>query len=196
MISKIKEKRINLVLASSSPRRKELLEKMGFSFTLERVDIDEVITSKDPDVAVREIAVHKAEACRSRLRAEDLLITADTLVYASGQFLGKPKNHKEAKEMIQCLSGSIHEVYTEVAICYKGEIHSFAEKTQVEFYELEESDIAYYLTHYAYLDKAGSYGIQDWIGLIGVKRINGSFENVMGLPTSRLYKELRRILEE
>lgn len=196
MISRIKEKGIKLVLASSSPRRKELLEKMGFSFTLERVNIDEVITSKDPDVAVREIAVHKAEARRSRLGVDELLITADTLVYASGQFLGKPKDSKEAKEMIQSLSGSIHEVYTGVALCYKGKIHSFAEKTEVEFYELSDSDIAYYLTHYAYLDKAGSYGIQDWIGLIGVKRITGSFENVMGLPTSRLYQELRHVLEE
>ena len=196
MIFKVNEKGINLVLASNSPRRRELLEKMGFSFTLERVDIDEAITAKDPEVAVREIATRKAEACRSRLSADDLLITADTLVYAAGQFLGNPKDLEEAKGMIESLSGSIHQVYTGVALCYKGKIHNFSEKTEVEFYELEESDIAYYLTHYAYLDKAGSYGIQDWIGLIGVKRINGSFENVMGLPTSRLYQELRHVLKE
>jgi septum formation protein len=181
----------NILLASQSPRRKQLLEMIDLSPTIIRVDVEEVYPADLPlsevPLFLSQLKAKSAEA----IHDDDLVITADTVVILENELLGKPKNMSEAHEMLQKLSAKTHQVITGVTLKSNRKIQSFSEVTRVTFQELTPSEITYYLSQYQPLDKAGSYGIQEWIGGIGMKNIEGCFYNVMGLPTSRLFQELK-----
>lgn len=181
-----------LILASKSPRRQELLKLMGLNFSVELKEVEETYPDTLP---AAEIAVHIAEkkAAAFNTKPNHIIITADTIVAVNGEILGKPQSHSEAQEMLGKLSGKKHEVYTGVSINYQGKITSFYDKTEVYCRVISEEEINYYIQNYHPFDKAGSYGIQDWFGLAAVERINGSYTNVMGLPTEKLYQYLSRI---
>lgn len=185
-------KAIPIVLGSQSPRRQELLRAMDLEFTVEVKEIDEHIDrSLDATQIVRSIALAKLSGF-DRSYDDKLVIVSDTLVAdEAGFMIGKPKDVAEAGQVLRHLSGKKHRVYTAVAMRYKGRMHDFVETTEVWFVEIDDDDIDYYVSQYMPFDKAGSYGIQEWIGRIGVSKINGSYENVMGLPTARLYSELK-----
>ncbi len=185
-----------VVLASNSPRRQELLRSLDVDFTVMVKDgLDEEYPT---DIKKKEIAeylaVKKAKAYNSEVvRDGMLLITADTIVVCDGQILGKPKDADEAKRMLQLLSGKSHKVYTGVAITTPDVHRSFTAKTKVFFKRVDDADIDYYVEKYQPFDKAGAYGIQEWIGMIAIDYIEGSYFNVMGLPVQQLYAELKRI---
>lgn len=190
-----KLKNIRVVLGSQSPRRKELLAKLNIDFqVLVKETTEDFDPSDSPDVIVEGIALKKLAAFDAVEFQDSLVITADTVVVHEGRILGKPKDQEEALETILSLQNRSHEVLTAVAIAYEGKTHSFVESTQVTLYGLSESEVRYYVDNYLPLDKAGSYGIQEWIGLMGIKSINGSYENVVGLPTGRLYQALKGII--
>ncbi len=183
------------ILASGSPRRRELLAGLGIDFEVRLLDgIDE---SYPDGLSGEQIAEHisrqKAEAYRPTLGSDELVITADTIVYLDGEVLGKPKDEADACQMLRNLSGKTHEVITGVTLLTQQQMRSFASVSRVSFAQLTEEEIQHYVTHYRPLDKAGAYGIQEWIGFIGVERIEGSYFNVMGLPVQRLYTELKKI---
>ena len=185
-----------IVLGSNSPRRKELLAGLDLKFEVEVIPgIDE---SYPDDLTADEIPAYiarkKAEAYLEKMTDNELLITADTIVVTYGQpdrILGKPTDREEAIEMLCHLSGHVHEVITGVCLTTKQKTVSFSVSSAVAFSNLEKDDIIYYVDKYRPYDKAGSYGIQEWIGYVGVEAINGSFYNVMGLPVQRLYQELK-----
>ncbi|MCK9453433.1 MAG: Maf family nucleotide pyrophosphatase [Bacteroidales bacterium] len=182
-----------VILASKSPRRQQLLADMGISFTVLTKDTDE---SFPADLPAAEIASYlsrvKAEAfSASSLPANFLLITADTVVIKDQLPLNKPENRAEAVAMLQTLSGCKHEVITGITIRSNHKLVSFAEISEVTFDVLEKDEIDFYVDRHKPFDKAGSYGIQEWIGVIGIAGISGSFYNVMGLPTHQLYQQLK-----
>ncbi|MGY4384567.1 septum formation protein [Pedobacter sp. UYP24] len=182
-----------IILASKSPRRQELLKAMNLDFEVILKDVDE---SYPEDLLPAEIAVHIAEkkaAAFLELSFDHIVITADTIVAYKSQILGKPIDATHAKEILQNLSGTNHQVYTGVSISHQGKTASFFDVTEVFFNELTTEQIDYYITNGNPFDKAGGYGIQDWIGLIGVQKIIGSYTNVMGLPTEKLYHALLSI---
>lgn len=187
-------KNYKIILASNSPRRKELMSGLGINYEVKTLpDVDESY----PDVLQGEdiplyIAKEKANAYLSLLQPDELIITADTIVWLDGKVLGKPINEAEATEMLKTLSGRTHEVITGVCLTTKHFQRSFTTTTEVTFGALSEEEIAYYVQNYKPLDKAGAYGIQEWIGFIAVKNISGSYFNVMGLPIQRLYEELKK----
>lgn len=183
-----------IILASNSPRRKELLSGLDIEYTIELLpDIDESYPEslEGKDIAIY-IATNKAKAYISNLEKDTLLITADTIVILEGNVYGKPKDKAEAMQMLRELSGKTHEVITGVCITSKEKQKAFAVSSEVRFAHLEESEIAYYVNKYKPLDKAGAYGVQEWIGYIAVEYISGSYFNIMGLPIQRLYQELKR----
>lgn len=182
-----------LILASNSPRRKELLMGLGLDFTVQVMhDTDESYPSSLPVALVAEfIALQKAYGCKPHLTPTDLIVTADTVVCVGNQVLGKPKDRKEAIEMLALLSGKSHWVYTGVSLLAQKHQVSFTSKTEVFFSTLTESEMVYYVDTYKPYDKAGAYGVQEWIGFVGVERIEGSYFNVMGLPVHQLYQALR-----
>lgn len=185
-----------IILATNSPRRKELLSQLGIDFELRTKDVDESYpVSFRPEAVAVYIAEKKANSFLNAIK-DELLIAADTVVAIGDEIFGKPVDEQDAKRMLQHLSGKNHEVITGVALLFKGKIYSFFEKTTVYFKELSEMEIDYYIQHYRPYDKAGSYGIQEWIGLIGVYKIEGSYNNVVGLPTSRLYHEIGSFLQQ
>ena len=192
MLNNLEKYRI--VLGSNSPRRKELLAGLDLQFEVETIPgIDESY----PDTLTSEaiplyIARKKAEAYLDKMSDNELLITADTIVATYDRILGKPANREEAIEMLRYLSDHVHEVITGVCLTTKDKTVSFSVASAVCFGRLEEEDIIYYVDKYRPFDKAGSYGIQEWIGYIGVEAINGSFYNAMGLPVQRLYQELKK----
>ncbi|MGO1242559.1 MAG: Maf family protein [Sphingobacterium sp.] len=188
-------KNIRVVLGSKSPRRKELLAKLGIDFQVLVAETDEFVnpTLSSEEVVV-DIAQKKLEMFRGEEFFESLVITADTAVVHKNALLGKPNDADDAFATLKSMQGQTHTVYTAVALAYRAKTRTFLEETIVEFYPLSDLEIQYYIETFAPLDKAGSYGIQDWIGLIGIKRIDGSYENVVGLPTARLYQELKDIL--
>ena len=182
---------MKIILASQSPRRRELLSLMGVDFDVVIKEVDESFPAQlDPVAAVRYIAEQKARAFLMGL-ADELVITADTLVTIDGQILGKPMDSAHATEMLTRLSGRKHDVITAVALLHNGNIAVFHEVTEVYFRALSDEQIAHYIAHYRPFDKAGAYGIQEWIGLVGVEKIVGSYTNVVGLPTARLSAELQ-----
>lgn len=182
---------IEIILGSQSPRRKELLQKMGLRFQVLVREVDEEVDAAlSPRKMVESIALKKLFAFKIAAFDDALVITADTVVVHEGNVLGKPKDDAEAIDMLRKLQGNRHQVLTAVAWRYRGQQHVFVEETEVEFYRLSDEEIQHYIENYRPFDKAGSYGIQEWIGLIGIKSINGSYENVVGLPTARLYQEL------
>lgn len=182
-----------IILASNSPRRKELLSGLGLNYevrTLPGIDESYPDTLQGEEIPVY-ISSKKASAYLDTLKDDELLITADTIVWLDGRVLGKPADEKEACQMLRDLSGKIHQVITGVTLATTTFQKSFASVSQVTFASLTEEEISYYVNHYHPMDKAGSYGVQEWIGFIGVERIEGSYFNVMGLPVQRLYRELK-----
>lgn len=187
-----------LILASNSPRRKELLGGLGLEFEVRTLnDIDESYPSdlKGEEIP-KYIAKVKADAYRKTMADDELIITADTIVYADGEVLGKPTDRADAQRMLHQLSGKWHEVITGVSIVTKEKTRQFATKTEVQFASLTDEQIDYYIDNYRPYDKAGAYGIQEWIGYVGVKSLRGSYFNVMGLPVQRLYTELAPWLDK
>ena len=184
-----------LILASNSPRRKELLAGIDVPFEVRIIDgIDESYPSDMPtkDIAGY-ISQKKALAYRATLSDDELVITADTIVILGQEVMGKPKDEAEARRMLRELSGQTHQVITGVTLTTTQRQMSFSVETDVTFKQLTDEEIDYYITTYHPLDKAGAYGIQEWIGHIGVKRIDGCFYNVMGLPVPRLYALLKTL---
>lgn len=184
---------MKLVLASNSPRRKELLAGLEYPFEVRVLSgIDETYPDdlQGEDIP-KYISSKKAEAYLPTLAEDELLITADTVVMLEGRVLGKPHNRDEAIQMLMDLSGRTHEVITGVTLATTTKQKTFASVSKVTFASLDMKDIIHYVDHYRPFDKAGAYGIQEWIGFIGVTRIEGSYFNVMGLPVQRLYEELR-----
>lgn len=182
-----------LILGSKSPRRQELLKSLGFDFEVRVNPVDESFPADLPVNDLAEfIAKKKAEAFDS-LAEDELVITSDTVVVCDGKPLAKPANTDEAKAMLQLLSGKTHQVITGVCLKSNSKVVSFSETTQVHFDDLSEEAIDYYIQKYQPFDKAGAYGIQEWIGMIGIKGIEGDYYNVMGLPMYRVYKELKAL---
>ena len=182
----------NIVLASQSPRRRQLLSELGVEYSLANLqDIDETYPQ---DIEVEKVpeylSTHKASYYKNKLTDNDVLITADTIVILKGNIIGKPKDFNEAVEILTQLSGNSHTVITGVCLTSKGKSSTFASKTEVYFKPLSENEIQFYLEKFEPFDKAGAYGIQDWIGYVAIEKIEGSFYNVMGLPTQKLYQEL------
>ena len=186
-------KDFNIILASQSPRRQELLKGLNIEFTTEVRSVEEVYPN---DLAPEEVPTYLSELKASvfnELNSNDLVITSDTVVINDGKVLGKPSDAAEAKEMIQSLSGKSHQVVTGVTIKTQNKVHSFCSTTDVTFSNLTDQEIDFYIQQYRPFDKAGAYGIQEWIGYIGIESIKGSYFNVMGLPVHRLYEELKNI---
>lgn len=186
-------KKYNVVLASNSPRRKELLKRLGIPFkvrTLFGIDESYPDTLRGEDI-VRYISRNKAKAYRSSMAPNELLITADTIVYLGGQVMGKPRSAEDAKAMLHLLSGNVHQVITGVTIVAGERMDNFAVTSQVKFADITDEEIDFYVDNYLPFDKAGAYGIQEWIGLVAVEEIKGSYFNVVGLPVQRLYQRLK-----
>lgn len=188
-------KKYHIILASNSPRRRELLSGLGIDY---EVKILPGIDESYPENLTGEeipmyIAREKADAYRPSIKPDELIITADTIVCLEGQVLGKPKDESDACRMLRLLSGRTHQVITGVCITTAEMQRTFAATTDVTFDTLSEEEITHYVNNYRPMDKAGAYGVQEWIGFIGVTRLEGSYFNVMGLPIQRLYKELKRI---
>lgn len=184
---------VKIVLASNSPRRKELLAGLDIPFDIRVLDnIDE---SYPETLPTKEIAGYiskkKADAYRQTMADDELIITADTIVVLGQEVMGKPKDDEEARRMLRELSGKTHQVITGVCLTTKDKQSNFSVETDVTFKTLSEEEIDYYVAHYRPLDKAGAYGIQEWIGHIGVTGLNGSYFNVMGLPVQRIYEALK-----
>ena len=185
-----------IVLASNSPRRRELLSGLGYSYEVRVLnDIDESHPAalQDSEVAAY-ISRVKADAYRATMSDDELIIMADTIVCLDGKVLGKPADEAEAIDMLHSLSGRTHQVYTGVTILTTEGSSTFVSRSDVTFAELADEEILHYVTQYRPMDKAGAYGIQEWIGYVGVERIEGSYFNVMGLPVQRLYSELKKYL--
>lgn len=183
----------NIILGSGSPRRKELLYSLGFSFTVKTKPTDESFPSSLPPSEVPVfLARKKAAALLPDLAPKETLITADTIVVLEGKILGKPSSLEEAKYMLQELSGKKHEVISGVYITSANKEQDVTVSTDVYFKQLSPEEIEYYVNTYSPLDKAGAYGIQEWIGQIGVEKIHGSYYNVVGLPTEAVWDALLR----
>ena len=186
-------KKWHVILASNSPRRKDLLKGLGIPFEIRVLkNIDESYPShlKGAEIPLY-ISEKKAETYLSSLKKDELLITADTIVSLDGNALGKPETAEEAVKMLKELSGRTHDVFTGVCVSTQTQKRSFVSETKVRFAPLAEDEIEFYVEHFHPLDKAGAYGIQEWIGFAGVEAIEGSYFNVMGLPIQRLYTLLK-----
>lgn len=191
-----KLKSYRLILASQSPRRRQLLTEAGIVFTLApRFECDELFPDNMPAYEVAEyLSRLKSEAYPQPLGEQDILLTADTVVVAEDKILGKPADRDDAIAMLKTLSGRTHEVITGVTIRSTNQTKSFSAHSKVRFRKLNEEEIAYYIDTYSPMDKAGSYGIQEWIGYVGIEGIEGSFFNVMGLPIQRVWCELDKFI--
>lgn len=188
-------KKYHIILASNSPRRRELLAGLDIEY---EVKVLPGIDESYPDTLAAEdipqyISREKAAAYEAALQPDDLVITADTIVWIEGRVLGKPKDEEEAKAMLRQLAGRTHQVITGVTLLTKAMKRTFAVTSEVTFDALTEEEISYYVERYRPLDKAGAYGIQEWIGYVSVSALHGSYFNVMGLPVQRLYKELKTL---
>ena len=189
-------KPFNIILGSQSPRRRELMAGLDIPFTCVTIDADE---SYPQDLQAGDIPLYisraKARAYINFLQENDLLITSDTIVWLNGEMLGKPTDEADARVMLARLSGRTHEVYT--AVCFvdrNGELDTLVDCTKVTFKTLSKEEIDYYVSKYRPLDKAGAYGVQEWIGYVGVTKMDGSYFNVMGFPICRVYETLSQLL--
>lgn len=190
MIENIKSRRI--ILASKSPRRNELLKGLGLEFLTKTKDVEEDFPdAMDPFAVPRYLAEKKAMAFREDLQEEDLLIAADTVVIVDGEILNKPADEGDALLMLQKLSGNVHQVITGVCMMDQQKTVVFEDQTEVHFKALEEEELLGYIKRFQPFDKAGAYGVQEWIGYVAVYKMVGSFYNVMGLPVHRIYEELK-----
>ncbi|MDC1024352.1 Maf family nucleotide pyrophosphatase [Flavobacteriales bacterium] len=188
-------KKNNFILGSNSPRRKEILQNIGLKFSVCPSNINENFNKEIEldDIPVF-LAEKKANALKNKLKENDILITADTIVIHNNELLSKPENTYQAKEMLGKISGKSHKVITGVCLSSKNNKSIFSSKTIVTFNDLDKFEIEFYINKFKPFDKAGSYGIQEWIGLIGIKKIEGSYTNVVGLPASMLYVELKKFI--
>ena len=188
-------KKYKVILASNSPRRKELLAGLGVDYEVRTLpDVDESYPEslQGADIPLY-IAKEKADAYVAMMQPGELMITADTIVWLDGQVLGKPIDREDALRMLRTMSGRSHEVFTGVCITTTEWQRSFTAQTEVRFATLSEDEIAYYVDKFQPMDKAGAYGVQEWIGFIGVENISGSYYNIMGLPVQKLYRELLKV---
>ncbi|MDD2278850.1 MAG: Maf family nucleotide pyrophosphatase [Bacteroidales bacterium] len=187
-----------LILASKSPRRQQLLAELGLPFEVRsNGEVDENFPANLPFEQIPEyLAIKKSEPYREFLGTNEILITSDTIVWINNKVLGKPADRLEAVEMLKQLSGNKHFVVTGVALVYGDKVHTFSAITEVFFRHLGMDEIEYYVDAFKPYDKAGAYGIQEWIGYAAVERIEGSYFNVMGLPVQKLYSELLAFLKE
>ena len=183
---------MNLLLASNSPRRKELLTQLGYQFDIVKIDVDESYPSDlKPDEIAEYVSAKKAKAFD--VNENEILLTSDTIVALDQKILLKPKDENEAFEMIKSLSGKVHQVCTAFTLkTVDSEIRKIC-KTDVEFSEISDEEIKFYINNYKPFDKAGSYGIQEWLGMAKIKNISGSFYSVMGLPVDLVYEELKKL---
>ncbi len=202
-----------IILGSQSPRRKELLAALDIPFTVVNIEADETFPAylQAGDIPAY-IAQRKAEAYLPQLKEDELLITADTIVWANQQMLGKPHDEADARRMLRLLSGNTHQVYTAVCLCtienkeekndlsnlltfQPSNLSTFVDRTDVTFREMSDTEIDYYISHFHPMDKAGAYGIQEWIGAAACTSLSGSYFNVMGLPTHRLQEALKKYMQ-
>ena len=184
-----------VILASGSPRRRELMAGLGVNYEVRILpDVDESY----PDTLQGEeiplyIAKEKADAYIPMMQPDELIITADTIVWLDGKVLGKPRDREDALQMLRTMSGRTHKVFTGVCITTTDWQRSFTAQTEVRFATLSEDEIIYYVDNFKPMDKAGAYGVQEWIGFIGVENISGSYYNIMGLPVQKPYRELLKV---
>jgi septum formation protein len=184
-----------IILASRSPRRQQLLSEMGLRFEVIIKDYPETYPAGLSGSQIAEYLAHAKAACfLEELKENDLVITADTIVWCDNKILGKPVNKEDAGRMVRALSGNTHDVITGVTILTSSRERTFSEATKVTFEVLGEEEINYYIENFKPYDKAGAYGIQEWIGITACSRIEGSYFNVVGLPVQRLYKELKELI--
>lgn len=184
---------MKILLASQSPRRKELLSSLGFDFEVVKIDCEEILPEN--------IEIKDAASYLSKLKADtfislaenEVLLTADTVVAINNQILGKPKDKEDATRMLQTLSGKTHQVYTGITIKTLNKTITETDVAEVEFDTISDDEIAYYIQNYKPFDKAGGYGIQEWLGMTKIKKLSGSFYTIMGLPTHIVYKILKEI---
>lgn len=191
---KNKLKKYNLILASGSPRRQQFFKDLDLDFEIRLKEVEEIF----PETLKREeitnfLAELKAKAFEVDLQPNDILITSDTIVWHNSKALGKPKDEEDAFKILKSLSNSTHEVITSVCFKTNSNTKLLHEVTKVTFNELSSNDIYYYIQNYQPFDKAGAYGIQEWIGFVGVSKIEGSYANVMGLPTDKVYHYLNNL---
>ncbi|MDY0779584.1 Maf-like protein [Tenacibaculum sp. IB213877] len=184
----------NIILASGSPRRQHFLKDLHIDFEIRVKEVDEIYPNHLKGIEITDyLATLKSKPFENELTEKDILITSDTIVWHQNKALGKPKDYDEAFEMLWQLSGKTHEVITSVCIKNKNFQKIVNDTTIVEFKKLSKEEIDYYITNYRPYDKAGAYGIQEWIGKIGIKTIKGSYFNVVGLPVHKLYEELMKL---
>ena len=181
-----------IILASGSPRRQQYCKELGLDFSIQLKEVEEIYPENLKHHQITDfLAELKANAFVNELAENEILITSDTIVWHENKALGKPKNYEEAFQMISSMSGKTHEVITSVCIKSKLKSEVFHSITSVTFINLSNQEIDYYITNYKPFDKAGAYGIQEWIGLIGISKIEGSYPNVVGLPVDKLYAKLK-----
>jgi septum formation protein len=186
----------HFILASRSPRREQLLRELGLVFDIEVIDFKEEYPVPLYGAGIAEyLANEKARQFSGKISDNDIVITADTIVWCDNKVLNKPSDEKEAIEILRFMSGKTHEVITGVTLFSNHVVHTFSETTKVTFSNLTEAEINYYVREFKPFDKAGAYGIQEWIGLAGITSIEGSYFNVMGLPVQKLYTELKKYLK-
>ena len=186
-------KNYKIILASGSPRRQQFLKDMNLDFEIRLKEIEEIYPLDLQGVEITNyLAILKSQAFEGELKPNDILITSDTIVWLNGKALGKPKDYEDAVQILKSLSNATHEVIT--SVCFKTihETKTLFDVTKVTFNTLTESEIRYYIDNYKPFDKAGAYGIQDWIGLVGISKIDGSYTNVVGLPTEKVYQYLSK----
>lgn len=182
---------INIILASGSPRRQQFFKEMDLHYTIRLKEIEEIYPEYlQAEEITNFLAELKANAFENELKENDVLVTSDTIVWLNGKALGKPKDYDDAFQMLQQLANQTHEVITSVCLKSMDKTEVFHCVTKVTFANLSDEAIRYYLDNYHPFDKAGSYGIQDWIGLVGISKIEGSYTNVVGLPTEMLFQKL------
>lgn len=181
-----------ILLASKSPRRQELLKGLGISFEIVVVNCDETYPNHLKNEKITDFISETKAKSYSELKKNEILITADTLVVLDDQIMGKPKNEAHAFEMIKSLSQNTHQVYTSVSIKSTDQLITISDKTEVSFDFISDDEINYYIENYKPMDKAGAYGIQEWLGFAKVSKINGCYYNVMGLPLNKLYHTLKK----
>ncbi len=184
---------MKILLASQSPRRKELLSGLGFDFEVVKTDCEEILPETiGVEEAAAYLSVLKADSYQN-LEEDEVLLTADTIVAINGQILGKPKNEEDARQMLRSLSGKTHQVFTGITLKKADKTITETDVADVELEELTDGEIEFYIQKYRPFDKAGSYGIQEWLGMAAIKKITGSFYTIMGLPTHLVYKILKEI---
>ena len=184
----------HLILASGSPRRKSILKDLGLEFEIRIKEVDESYPTSLKGKEISEyLAKLKASPFAEELQKNEILITADTIVWLEGQALGKPKNKEEASQMLRSLSNKTHEVISSIALTTTHQQIIISDNTKVTFKKLSDKEINYYIDHFKPFDKAGAYGIQEWMGYIGIQRIEGSYFNVVGLPVQKFYEALHEL---